>query len=332
MRRLFIYITVIVLFCACNDEWKEELYIQMVSLKAPINSDEVSAIYVRYQPEGKVTYKLPVIVSGSNVNERDLYVRIGIDRDTLQILNETKYSTREDLYYLQLPDSYVEFPSPTCHIPPGSSLEMFNINFNFEGLDLVEKWVLPLTIEDEPSYKMNRRKGWNKALLRIFPFNDYSGTYGATGMNINFREETESPMNVGSRTALVVDENTIFFYAGITEEKSVNRAIYKMKVTFEEPDSVDADGEITGKLTIGDNPDINLKLLSQPTYKITEEMDAVKPYLLHRYITLYMEYQYDDITSSEGDKELTYTCKGSMILERKINTLIPDEDQAIEWN
>ena len=31
-------------FSACNDEWKDELYSQMISLKAPIGSEEVSEI------------------------------------------------------------------------------------------------------------------------------------------------------------------------------------------------------------------------------------------------------------------------------------------------
>ncbi len=28
---------------------------------------------------------------------------------------------------------------------------------------------------------------------------------------------------------------------------------------------------------------------------------------------------------------ISYTVRGSLIMERKINTQIPDEDQAIEW-
>lgn len=30
-------------------------------------------------------------------------------------------------------------------------------------------------------------------------------------------------------------------------------------------------------------------------------------------------------------KHLEYVVKGSLTMERKINTQIPDEDQAIEW-
>ena len=43
-----------------------------------------------------------------------------------------------------------------------------------------------------------------------------------------------------------------------------------------------------------------------------------------------IEYTFVDYTSVEG-REIPYHVKGTMTLERKINTQIPDEDQAIEW-
>ena len=38
-------------FSACNDEWKDELYTQMLSFKAPLGDNGLSEIYVRYQPD-----------------------------------------------------------------------------------------------------------------------------------------------------------------------------------------------------------------------------------------------------------------------------------------
>ncbi|WP_418455601.1 BT_3044 domain-containing protein, partial [Allofournierella sp.] len=35
-------------------------------------------------------------------------------------------------------------------------------------------------------YVTNKRKGWRKALLHVLPYNDYSGNYSATAMNIYF--------------------------------------------------------------------------------------------------------------------------------------------------
>lgn len=322
-------------FIACNDEWKDELYTHMVSLKAPINYEDVSRIYLRYKAEGQTSYDLPVIVSGSLKNDQDLQVKITVDNDTLAILNEAKYTHRSDLYYKQLGESFFEFPSTHCNIPAGSSKELFTINFDFTGLDLVEKWVLPLTIADDPAYSMNMYKGWRKALLYINLFNDYSGTFSATGMKVYFGDEQDKPTTVSQRNAKVVDENSIFFYAGITEELSEERALYKIIAEFEEPDVIEPEGSVLqhrrGNLKVrAENDQINFKLLEQPRYEISEEMDAEKPYLKRRRITMYIKYNYTDITSASVD--LPYRCDGSMSVERKIDTRVPDEDQAIIWD
>ena len=310
---------------SCNDEWKDELYAQMVSLKAPYENDGVTNIYLRYSPNGEVTYKLPVIVSGSTMNARDFDVRLAVDPDTLEQLNEERFQFRTDLHYELLDEKHYELLSPTCHIPAGSSLEMYDIKFKFEDLDLVEKWVLPLTIVDDPAYKVNHRKGNAKALLRVMPFNDYSGTYSSTSMRI-YLDLTgyDKPLVVNSRTAFVQDENSIFFYAGVTDETDINRAKYKIIATFRE------DGRLEVRQEDPAN-EIGFALLdSNPTYEVREEPDATLPYLTHYYVTMNLKYSYDDVTSMENQK-IRYNVEGTMTMERKINEQIPDEDQAIQW-
>lgn len=75
MKKIYLYLLILlgagVLFSACNDEWEDELYTRMVSLKAPINRDDVSVIYLKYRPNSElVTYKLPVIISGSRPTKK----------------------------------------------------------------------------------------------------------------------------------------------------------------------------------------------------------------------------------------------------------------------
>lgn len=41
-----------VLCSSCNDEWKDELYTEMISFKATPGSNGVHDIYMRYQPDG----------------------------------------------------------------------------------------------------------------------------------------------------------------------------------------------------------------------------------------------------------------------------------------
>jgi hypothetical protein len=338
-----ILLGLLTLFSACNDEWEDELYTRMVSLKAPINRDDVSVIYLRYKPDDQVvTYKLPVIVSGSRSNERDYNVRIDVDNDTLTSLNQDKYTGRSDLYYKQLPENFYEFPSQICHVPAGSDVALFDINFQFSGLDLVDKWVLPLTILPDPSYSLNTYKGRQKALLWIMPFNDYSGIYNAGSMYVYFGDNTTKYMTASTRETRVVDENTIFFYAGITEELAENRGDFKIKCEFLEPNEVteiedSKTGESTGlfvkrgKLVLSaENSALEFEVIGEPTYEIKEEFDIDRPHIIKRFFTLTMEYRYKDSVSSEN-MVFPYRCKGTMLMQRNVSTLVPDEDQAIYW-
>lgn len=319
-------------FSACNDEWKDELYTHMVALKAPLGNEGVADVYLRYKPDGEVIYNLPVLVSGSTLSGSAMDVQIGVDNDTLGILNDAKFQWRTDLYYQQLNKQFYELLSPTCHVPAGSNKELYQVKFKFDGLDLSREWVLPLTIEDSPSYVINKRKGWGKALLRVFPFNDYSGSYSASAMNIYFADSNDSPLVVDQRKAYVVDEKTIFFYAGTKLDNAIDRSYYKIHVKFGFPnigeDGTTKKGNLT--LTAEHKEYIKFEVIGQPTYEIREEKDTNQPYLLRRTFILYMSYRYNDVTSVPTNP-MSYRAEGSLTMKRNINILVPDEDQAIQW-
>ena len=114
MKKLYILgmmLGVCAVFSSCNDEWKDELYVEMVSLKAPLGSQGVHDIYVRYQSDGSGSFLLPVIVSGSRENARNIDVKISVDNDTLDTFNREKYLDRNDLWYHQLPEQFYSFPT-----------------------------------------------------------------------------------------------------------------------------------------------------------------------------------------------------------------------------
>ena len=48
----FILLLTLVLTGACNNEWVEEVYVQNVGLKAPVNSKGVTDVYLRYRANG----------------------------------------------------------------------------------------------------------------------------------------------------------------------------------------------------------------------------------------------------------------------------------------
>lgn len=331
MRKIYVYLIILVataLCSSCNNEWEDEQYESYISFKAPVNADTgVTDVYVRYKEDGKVTYRLPVIVSGSNTNQKDMDVHVAVDLDTLETLNRERFSTREELWYEALEKNKFEFPE-FVHVPAGSNVALLDIDFKLNGLNMVNKWVLPLTIVDNSSYnyQSHPRKNYAKALLKIIPFNDYSGSYSTTTMEVYIKNQDGSfdkkPLTTNTRTAYVVDDNTIFFYAGLVGEELDQRETYKICMHFDEEN-------MTVDITAPHKEEIYFKNNVIPTYSIAEIMDTTRPYLMHRYVSFTIDYDFADVTSAP--EPIYYKVQGTMMLERNFNTQIPDEDQQIEW-
>lgn len=319
-------LTAIAVWCgSCNEDWVSEQYEHYISFKAPLDDNGVSRISVRYKSDGYVTYRLPLIVSGSTTIDKDLTVHVAVNSDTLQQLNALRFQNRTDFYYRELDAQYFKMPE-TVDIKAGESTALMDIDFSLAGIDLTDKWVLPLTITDDPSYgyQSHPRKHYKKALLYVTPFNDYSGIYGGTALKTWFKGDEDGAALVKSEIPVhVVNDTTVFFYAGTVDETRADRRNYKIYLTFDVE---------TGSVTLSsDNPDMNFTTTATPIFVIKEAMDATRPYLLHRYVTISgIEYEYTDYTLVPGEN-IVYTVKGVMTMERKINTQIPDEDQAIEW-
>ena len=305
-------------FCSCNDEWKDEQYEKYVSF---VRSGYQN-IYLNYNTEGgMIKYIVPVEVSGSTVNDRDVRVTIGIDPDTLQAMNLAQYFNRDDLYFRLLEPQYYTLQSMQATIPAGEDVANFEVDFKIGDLDLVEKYVLPLLITETSEYMPSPIKWYRRSLMRIVPFNDYSGTYSATGGTIT--EGGKYPATMNTREMRVVDQNTVFFYAGLTEEDARNRAVYKVRARFNPP----TDSPDKGTITLSADDDaINFTFDPDNCYYTVEaRMDELQPYLQIKTITLFLNYTYDDITNP-GYK-ITYDFDGSYVLERRRNTQIPEEDQ-----
>ena len=337
MKRYITYLTMALalVFSSCNNEFDEEVFRHIIGLKSVLNEEGTTNVYLRYAPDGKAIYELPVIVGGSKVNERNLDIKIAVDPDTLAQMNEERYKDREDLYYQLLTEEYYRFISPTCHIPSGESVGLFDIEFNFTNLDLRYKWVLPLTVVDDPAYEANPRKNYRKAFLRVFPFNDYSGTYGATTMNLMINN-SGSPFNVSERIFYVVDEHTCFFYAGAISDDYLYREKYKVNVRFND------DGTLT--VTPADPAnEMNFQVTGACSYTTSSRQDETEPNIVHEYTTVTMSYSYENFTDhfenngnpfedDLGDPvRVTYSATGTYTMERRVNTSIPDRDQAIQW-
>lgn len=321
MKKIFPYLIVmlsLLFIIACNDEWKDELYEKTISFGKP----GVVQIHVKYDAEGGlIPYSVPVLVTGSTSNDRNIEVSIAVDNDTLTALNFERFRNRTDLYFVQLAPENYEFESMSAIIPSGENTALINLNLRIQDLDLIDKYILPIRITTTSEFAPTSRKFYDTSMLEIIPFNNYSGVYSASSGLVWDRTRPESDqtaLNVPTREARVVDENSIFFFAGVTEEEDRNRAIYKLKATF---NIADADSLVT--LT-ADSTQINFSQ-QKGTFSIRTEMDPLLPYLERKYIIMNLEYEFDDVTNP--NYPLEYRFKGTMTLERKRNILIPEEDQ-----
>ncbi len=339
MKRIAIIVallsTLLMLSTSCNDEWTKEQFTQYISFKAPLNNNGVTNLYVPYSrhnddgtltfgESGKSNYLLPVIVSGSVQNANDITVHVAHDADTLQTLNYARFQNRNDLFYTDM-STYATYPE-TLNLRSGEDIGLLDIRFNFKDIDLVNKWVLPIKVAPDPSgsYAVNPYKNYAKALLRVFPYNNYSGDYSATTLTIANAGDPANAIGMEYARAYVVDENTVFFYAGNVDETYTERAKYKIYARF--------NGGTQGTVTFwSDNPQLKFTTDNKASFRIDEMMDEVKPYLKHRYIIVNnVNYNYVDYTSVPN-YEMEYTVKGTLTLERKINTQIKNPDYAIEW-
>jgi len=299
---------------ACNEEWKDEQYEKTVSFAHSGYTD----VYLKYGTEGGIVpYKIPVIVSGSTTNDRNIEVFIALDPDTLTDLNFDRFRLRDDLYFKQLDEKYYTFKSMKTTIAKGSDIGLIDIDFKLNDLDMVDRYILPIQIVSTSEYMPSPRKWYKKSMMRIVPFNDYSGVYKPSKGEVLFEGSTRTTIPLEDwRDASVVDEKTIFFYAGFIDEKARDRAMYKIKAQF--------NADMTVTLTADSAQTIHFSQLGG-SYYITTTNDPSIPYIERRYVTMELDYRFSDVTNP--DYVLPYRITGSYTMERVRNTLIPEEDQ-----
>ncbi|MCR5179949.1 MAG: DUF4973 domain-containing protein [Bacteroidaceae bacterium] len=326
---------------ACNDEWKDEQYAHYISFKAPLNDNGVTAVYVPYTRHnddgtvavgtGKSYYDLPVLVSGTTSNDRDITVKIGLS-DTLTDLNFERFGSPSyrsditDLYYKDM-QSFATFPS-TVQIKSGEDKTLLRVSFDFNGIDMVDKWVLPLEIKKDAGYEPHPRKNYAKAMLRVYPYNDYSGNYSATTLVVANKGDETNATGMETARGYVVDESTIFFYAGTVDESRTDRRNYKIYFKFIPDDSTGEKGRV--QITSDNAANNGFVNNGNAAYRIYEQMDEVQPFLKHRYVIISgIDYEYTD--EPVAGVKMPYVVRGILTLERQLNIQIPNEDQAIQW-
>ncbi|MDR1682474.1 MAG: DUF4973 domain-containing protein [Candidatus Symbiothrix sp.] len=329
MKKTLIYTIATLLgiaFYACSeDEWKGEQYEKYVSF---VRSGYTETYLNTNTPDGTVHYKIPVEVSGSTVNDRNLTVTVALDPDTLARYNKESFLNRTDLFYRQLPDEYYEFPKGlSVTIPAGKDVGYLDIDFTVKGLDLVEKYILPLQIAATSDYIPSPKKYYKKTLMRIIPFNYFSGSYSAVAAEIKadstfnadgtgMKEVAPPTTKMETREMRFVNDSTVFFYAGLCEENARDRSTYKVQVKF------NADNSLT---FTADSTQIKFSASPNCKWTVSEEKDVQQPYLIIRTLIMDLEYSYREV--SNESYQVKYNLKGFYTLERRRNEQIPEEDQ-----
>ena len=329
---------------SCNDEWEDEQYEHYISFKAPLDTEGnnvgVTTVYVpltrfngdgtpRYGAEGLSSFDLPVIVSGSTHNDANLDIHIAHDPDTLNTLNYARFNTRTELYYTDMAPlaSFDE----VLNIPSGQDIAMLHINLDFRGANFVNRYVLPLTIAQSEGYQRNPRKNYAKALLRILPYTLFSGPYESG--NLHFYLVQADGTDEGQAGALAsavqmyaIDESTTFFYAGNNDESRLDRENYKVYARFTYHEGSKSTGTVTFS---ADNPELDFSA-ERASFRIIEEDDATESYIRRRTVIIQdIDYHFTDYTQAAGSR-FPYHVTGTLTMERKLNTQMPEEDQ-VEW-
>ena len=194
---------------------------------------------------------------------------------------------------------------------------------------MADRYLLPLTVAPGEGYLRNPRKNYATAMLRILPYTAYSGVYQASNLKFYIVSggvvDTE-PGSMETVQCYTVDQNTVFFYAGSFNETSLLRHSFKVYAKFipSENDSHRGTVELWA-----DNPKMNFVQNNVARFTILETPDEVQSYIM-RYTVIIndINYNFTDYLTAPGF-EINYNVKGTLTMERRLNTQMPEEDQII---
>lgn len=225
---------------------------------------------------------------------------------------------------------YASYPNE-IRIPKGENLGLLPISLDFRNIDLSDRYVLPITVVDNPegSCYRNPRKNFATAMLRILPYTDFSGVFQATNMKFYIVSGGIVDNEPGAMTTVqtyVVDQNTVFFYAGTFNESSQLRKDFKIYAHF----TPYKEGGMNGTVELyTDNELLEFKQNMVGNYTIIEQEDDVQSYIIRRTLIISdIDYTFNDYRTAPGSV-ITYNVTGNMTMERKLNTQMPEEDQIV---
>jgi len=300
---LMLLATVVIAF-SCDDALPDELFTKNTyfvkngwqEFDLPVEDDNTAVLPIYFG------------ISGTSENDKDIFIEIDADPDTLAAYNLDRFKNQTGLYYKELPRESYTYDKSTYVIERGSNKGEGIIMIDLSSIgNIYEEFVLPVKITSSVGEPIGQGK-YSKFLARIKFTNEFSGIYSGVGRVK--QEGTQYEAQISGVTFSGTSTTSCFFYAGdVTRTNRTDYMNYIIDVT------IDDDGNLT---LSSNNPDLGLE---------PEKATLLRKYKKHgtdsRYYietsTLELKYKYK---GKIEDEVINYTYEGT--LTKTQNVLIED--------
>lgn len=303
MNKLFQYIislTVILSVASCDNNITDEQFIKKVSL----TKNGFQIYNIEFTDDDIVDLSIPLNINGTSKNTQDVYVKLTLDKDTLDGYNFERFRDKEVLYYLALEEKMYSFPNgPETTIPAGEDYGVIPLRINLNTFDLYNNYILPLRIENVSTYDISQNK-YSKMLINFNIRNFFSGAYSVSG-NVWENSTPAEKLPIISKTFFTLGSNCCWLYMGDVDENNNLRSEYTMTVTVNKEIYEDRVDDMSGanirrftKVTL-DTRNMDKKLNSEGSAWMEQEL-ADNPYdnkLQNLQTRIYLKYSYLDLST-----------------------------------
>lgn len=207
---------------------------------------------------GTIEISVPVGVSGTSENDKDITVKLGLDQEALATYNYERYRTDTDLYYAEIPQEALAFPE---NVVINAKQDIAHAVVKIDVSKLTNRYadyVLPLKIESVSEYETN--PDYSTGLYHIVFTNKFSGSYSGnmsvTKVRVNGSNDETDKISIGNKVLYAVSPDECFFYAGKYDRNTRGREKFVVTVKMGEEIS----GSSAKKVLLDQfNPDLDIK-------------------------------------------------------------------------
>ena len=284
---------------SCEDELDSELFTKYSYL---MNNGWQENIQMTINDDNTVDLPVYFGVNGTSGNDRDIFVKLDIDQDTLDQYNFDKFKNETASYYDILPADCYAFDKPLYTIPRGALNAKAVCKIDLNALrqhNIYNEYVLPVKIassEGEPAGPPR----YTKALYYINFTNPYSGVYAGNGTIKQLG--TKYTAEVSGKQLYAISHDECYMYAGNMDRTKAGHKNYVVTARFKDDGTLDitANNEAIGLVPV--------KGTWQDKF-YTNVSDSRK---LTRMTTVVVSYEYTDISDADDDNPIRYSYEGTL--------------------